>query len=76
MQDENIKESSFIFNANESTWVLRIIRRENGPIVEFNHEAYPNCLPDAFAEAFGSILMSKGYLDRFLDWRLKELGRL
>ena len=56
----------------ENDWVLRIVRKEDGPVVEFNVDKYPNCLPNDFAQAFGAILSKSGYLDQFLDDLIKR----
>lgn len=47
-------------------WIMRITQTDQGPIVEFNTQKYPNALPDDFAKAFGEIVMKAGYLDQFM----------
>lgn len=70
------EETAITFYTDDVTWFMRIIRREGGPIVEFNHEAYPDALPNDFAKAFGTILMQTGWLDKFIDDRMKKLEKV
>ena len=52
-------------------WVMRISGKENGPVLELNTQRYPHLCPGDFAKAVGEILMKNGYLDQFLDERIK-----
>lgn len=51
--DKLDKEAScFTFQADSDKWIMKI---EDG-VFKFNREQYPNCAPDAFAEAVLKIL--------------------
>ena len=63
MSTEEKEDSKIEFFADDDKWVMRIIQKENGPLIEFNTEEYPNALPDDFAEAVAKILCTSEYLD-------------
>jgi hypothetical protein len=64
------KEHAICFTpGNGMPWVMKICNTDVGVKIEFNREAYPDCLPEDFAGAVAKILAQSGYLDVFYKGR-------
>lgn len=53
----------FFLNEEQCDWIIKIQLINNYAKISFNHEKYPNFLPNDFAKAFGEILCKEGFLD-------------
>jgi hypothetical protein len=66
------EKNSITFMADKDNWIMRIDKTENGPLIRFNTEDYPNCMPDDFALAVVKILCSVGAIKSFLQESLSD----
>jgi hypothetical protein len=72
MIDSPKEANSIIFMPDGKNWVMRIDKTENGPLIRFNTEDYPNCVPEDFAVAVVKILCSVGAIKSFLQESLSD----
>ena len=62
-KDLGPRSITFHPSGQQKDWIMKIEKTENGAVIKFNREDYPNCMEDAFAEAVCGILCRTGYLD-------------
>jgi len=63
---EEIDDTILKFGGTKGNdWVMRIIIRDEGKDarIEFNREAYPDCLADDFAREVAAVLCGLGFLN-------------
>ena len=48
-------------------WLMRLEGNSGSPLIKFNTEEYPDCLPDDFAKAVVGILCRVGYISEYKE---------
>lgn len=77
MENENMQiaprgPSEIIFRVDKDHWIMSIKATDNGPLIKFNTEQYPNCAADDFAIAVIQVLSQVGAIRSFLKESLSE----
>ena len=51
----------------DKPWFMKITCESGSPIIKFNTEAYPDCIPSDFAKAVVELLSKDGYIPKCLE---------